>query len=336
MLAPRTIVDHGPLMVSGFLGTVIALERAVASGRSWAYLGPLLCAVGVVLQLVAPPGPAAWMQLAGSAVVVAVLVQVLRGDRALHHAVLASAAVGWLVGNALLASGQPVFAVVPFWMLFLVGTISAERLELNRLLPRTRTTRGAFLLAAVLVATGAVLTLWWPNPGMRLLGAGELGLSLWMWRYDVARRTVRQTGAVRFIAASLLSGYFWLGVSGVLALAFGQPFAGPRYDALLHATFVGFVFSMIFGHALVIIPAVLGVRVNYHRRFYAHLALLHGSLALRVVGDLINSADLRRAGGWINVVAILLFIGSTAAATKRARPQPRAAAGKPVPAATTR
>ena len=30
---------HGPLMVSGFFGTVISLERAVALARRWAYLG---------------------------------------------------------------------------------------------------------------------------------------------------------------------------------------------------------------------------------------------------------------------------------------------------------
>ncbi|MBM3556130.1 MAG: hypothetical protein FJX47_11325, partial [Alphaproteobacteria bacterium] len=31
---------HGPLMVSGFFGTVIGLERAVALARLWAYAGP--------------------------------------------------------------------------------------------------------------------------------------------------------------------------------------------------------------------------------------------------------------------------------------------------------
>ena len=33
-------VDHGPLMVLGFLGTLIALERAVALGPAWSYLAP--------------------------------------------------------------------------------------------------------------------------------------------------------------------------------------------------------------------------------------------------------------------------------------------------------
>jgi hypothetical protein len=33
---------HGTLMVSAFLGTLIALERAVALGQRWMYVGPLL------------------------------------------------------------------------------------------------------------------------------------------------------------------------------------------------------------------------------------------------------------------------------------------------------
>lgn len=42
-LTPQLILLHGPLMVAGFLGTLISLERAVAlsqsgKGRSLAYL----------------------------------------------------------------------------------------------------------------------------------------------------------------------------------------------------------------------------------------------------------------------------------------------------------
>jgi hypothetical protein len=36
------ITFHGPLMVCGFLGTVIGLERAVGSGKGWAYAAPVL------------------------------------------------------------------------------------------------------------------------------------------------------------------------------------------------------------------------------------------------------------------------------------------------------
>ena len=35
---------HGPLMVGGFLGTLIGLERAVGTGKRWAFAGPALTA----------------------------------------------------------------------------------------------------------------------------------------------------------------------------------------------------------------------------------------------------------------------------------------------------
>lgn len=52
-LTPRLPSQHGPLMVSGFLGTLISLERAVAlsqnqNGRRIYYLAPLLAGLGAV------------------------------------------------------------------------------------------------------------------------------------------------------------------------------------------------------------------------------------------------------------------------------------------------
>lgn len=41
---------------------------------------------------------------------------------------------------------------------------------------------------------------------------------------------------------------------------------------------------MVFGHAAIIFPAVLKVKIPYHPAFYVPLALLHASLALRVAG----------------------------------------------------
>ena len=101
-------------------------------------------------------------------------------------------------------------------------------------------------------------------------------------------------------------------VGGGLALVYGNPGAGLLYDATLHAIFVGFVFSMIFGHAPVIFPSVLGVSIPYRPWFYVHVGLLHGGLLLRVAGDLLLMGPLRRWGSWLNVVAILLFLGATA------------------------
>ncbi len=127
----------------------------------------------------------------------------------------------------------------------------------------------------------------------------------------MARRTVRQPGLPRFIALCLLSGYVWLGASGLLAARYGGVAAGLAYDALLHALFLGFVFVMIFAHAPIIFPAVLGAPVGFRATFYAHLALLHLTLALRVAGDLLSWVPGRQWGGLGNVAALAVFFANT-------------------------
>ncbi len=58
-------------------------------------------------------------------------------------------------------------------------------------------------------------------------------------------------------------GHVWLGVAGGLALWLGPQWAGPLYDAQLHAVFVGFVLSMILGQAPVVFPSVLVLPLRY-------------------------------------------------------------------------
>jgi hypothetical protein len=74
---------------------------------------------------------------------------------------------------------------------------------------------------------------------------------------------------------------------------------------------------MIFGHAPIILPAILGVPINFQASFYIHLILLHISLALRVVADYGNWHILRMWSGLLNEVAILLFIAMTFLSIRR-------------------
>jgi len=304
---------HGPLMVAGFLGTVIGVERAVALGRPWAYAAPLAAGLGgIALGVGAPAGVGALLTTLGSAGLVAVFAAILRRELAMFTVVMAIAAAVWLGGQILWLLGWPLYQVSFWWGGFLVLTIAGERLELSRLVRVTPASRAAFLAAAALLLLGLVLTAVAFETGVRVVGAGLAALALWLLREDVARRTVRQPGLTRFIALCLLSGYVWLGVGGLLAVVGGGVAAGPYYDATLHAVFLGFVFSMIFGHAPIIFPAVLGWRVAFRRAFYAHLLLLHLTLALRVVGDLATWLPARQWGGLLNALALLLFFVNTA------------------------
>ena len=141
---------------------------------------------------------------------------------------------------------------------------------------------------------------------------GLTALTGWLARHDVARRTVRQRGLTRFMAICLLGGYAWLGVGGAIAAFTGVAMPGLLYDAMLHAVFLGFVISMVFAHAPIIFPAVLGLPLAYRPGFYRHVVVLHISLILRVVGDLSDSLGRWRVwGGLLNAAALLLFMFNT-------------------------
>ena len=325
VLNPALLAAHGPLMVSGFLGTLIGLERAIALGRRWAFGVPLLTLAGAGVLLVRADGAGPLLMTAGSLSLVAVMLALLRRQVVLFMIVMLAGTLAWLIGNALWLAGRAFAEVALWWMAFLLLTIAGERLELSRVLRLTPWRHGSFLAAIGLLLAGPSLALTSIEAGTRLMGVAMLGLAFWLARYDLARRTARQTGLTRFMAVCLLAGYAWLGVGGALALVSGGGVAGPLYDAILHAVFVGFVFSMIFGHAPVIFPAILRTPVAYHPAFYTHVALLHLSLLIRVAGDLADVSPIRRAGGLLNALAILLFLANTMRQARAARrPQTQA------------
>jgi hypothetical protein len=135
---------------------------------------------------------------------------------------------------------------------------------------------------------------------------------LWFIPNDIATRNLRHpTPLTRYIAFCLFSGFIWLILGGGLMLGLGGQYAGLYYDAILHIVFVGFVMSMIFGHAPIIFPAIVQVQITFSPVFYIHLALLHLSLLLRVIGDLASLQAIRQWGGLLNEVAILLFLVMT-------------------------
>ena len=318
LLHPPLPMAHGPLMVGGFLGTLLSLERAVALNRRWAYAAPVCCGLGALLLLI---GGLRWtgplFLTLGSAVLVVIFAAIIRQQWALFSVVMELGALAWFIGNVLWLIGWAIPQIVLWWLGFLVITIVGERLELSRLLRMTPWRYGTFLAALGLFVGGIILSAVMFDAGVRVAGAGMVALALWLQRYDLARRTVRKTGLTRFIAVALLAGYAWLLIGGVLALRFGGVMAGPAYDAMLHAVFVGFVISMVFGHAPVIFPAVLRVPLTYDRTCYVPLLLLHVSLLARIGGDVLDLVMLRRSGGLLNAVALVLFLLNTVRLVRR-------------------
>jgi len=309
--------DHGPLMALGFLGTVISLERAVALQQRWGYAAPLTSGLGTLASLLGWAIPGGWLLVIAGVLLTAIFVRVLLLQPALHTAVMGAGAVAWIGAAALWLAGHGGLPMATWLAGFLVLTVCGERLELSRFTRLETSARVLFLLAAGVFGLGLLITLPDAHVGAPVVGAGLLGLAAWLARYDVARRTVRTQGITRYMAACLLAGYAWLAAAGITWMASGASY-GWSYDAKLHTIFLGFVMSMVFGHAPVIVPSVLGVAVPYRRIYWLHVAILHVGLLTRVLGDATASLTLWRAGGILNEVSILLFIIVTAITSTRA------------------
>jgi len=293
---PAAAAHHGVLMIGGFLGTVISLERAVALGHPAAFAAPLAAGAGTALLLA---GVDASLWLAAPVLLMALSIAVLRRQAELHTVLLLAGAAAWLTGNALHLAGASADATAKWWFAFLVLTIVAERLELARLMrPRPLARPLLIVLAGLLAAAAAA-------DAAALYGAALAGLALWLAAFDIARRTVKTAGVSRYAALALLGGYGWLAAAGVAWMAL--PYFGPAArDAALHALGLGFVFSMIFAHAPIVVPVVARVRLRFTPFFYAPLVLLHVSLVVRLA-PAADAFALRSWGAALNAGAVLLF-----------------------------
>jgi len=304
---------HGMLMVLGFVGTLIALERAVALRRPLGYAAPALLGLGaLVLLSPAPLVVGRGLLAVGAAALVALYLPLWRRQRDDAVLVQALGAVLALGAAVLWLGGAAVPVLVPWLVGFVVLTIAGERLELARIAMGPSASSRLVLLASGLV-TGVMAALLWPRPGTALLGAALLALTGWLAAHDVARRTIRtpgpSAGLTRYMAGCMLAGYCWLAVAGAIWLLGGPALEGVRYDAVLHAVFLGFTLSMVMAHAPVILPAVLRRPLPYHPALIAPAALLHASLVLRLwVGDALGSHGAWVIGGVLNIVAVLLFL----------------------------
>lgn len=316
---------HGILMVLGFVGTLIALERAVALGRLVGYAAPALLGIGALLLVPGPTGEVgAALITAGALALCLLYVPLWRRNR--DDAVLVSAlgAVCALGGALLWRGGADTSHTIAWLAGFVILTIGGERLELARLAMAPTAGRDLVLLGSGLACAIAAATLW-PVVGTPLLGAALLALTACLVRHDVARRTVRSSGLPRFAAFCMLSGQAWLVVAGVIWLLAGATTGGATYDAVVHAVFLGFTISMIMAHAPSILPAVTRVPLPYRPVMYAPWALLQLSLVLRLWGgDALGSELARRIGGAGNAIAVLLFLAvAIGSAVRGAPPKPK-------------
>lgn len=315
---PHAVLDHAFLMVSAFLGTVIGLERAVAVKHPAAFAAPLASALSGVWMVAGLPDVAGCFAVAAATAFVAVNAVLVTRQPAGHTRLLLVAALAWWVGALAHLADAAVQGTVSWWLGFLVLTIAAERLEMARLMPRHPAAQPMLLAALGALLAACLLSLFEraATVGGVLYGAALLGLSAWLLRFDIARKTVATQGLSRYMAVCLLLGYGWLAVAGLAWI--GSSLGLPWRDAALHGLALGFVFSMIFGHAPVILPALARVKIAYSAALYLPLGVLHASLVARLLLAHIDPS-LMQWGSVLNVLAMVLFMLTVGGLRRRAR-----------------
>lgn len=301
---------HGAVMMAGFFGALIALERVVALRRGlWV---PVLAALGGWLAWGAGQWSAAgglWIASATGLVWLYVWAGWQRA-MSLPLAVEASGALALVIANAAFACGQTDAARVG-WSAFLVLTIAGERRELTRLVRLPGWASKAFLLVWASAVAAVLLAPWMPDVAQTLWWVTLVLLASWLLRWDVATRQWRARGWAGHTALCLVVGYVWLAVAAVLGLQ-GQTVAW-------HVLWLGFVMAMVFGHAPIMLPALAGWRPEPTRWALLPLAVLGASLALRVLASVTNGPAGLAAAGAGHALAFVLFGVVMVRAVRRGR-----------------
>lgn len=307
-----TSLDHGAIMVGGFLGTLISLEKIIPLKKNLLFALPLLSAAAVALFVANLPNYAFIFLVAASTGLAVVFIYYLLKEKNLIYVLMSAGALSWLTGNLLLITERFYPLAFPWWLAFALLIITAERLELMKFLPVAAGTKSILLALLTAYLVGAVLS--FHGPGNLVCGLALIAISLWLMRYDIIGISIRKDGLTKYVAIALLAGYGALLFTGVFFISLGGQVMA--YDVIVHTFFLGFVFSMIFAHGPIILPGVLGVSVKpFHPLFYGWLLLLHFSWILRTGSDIILDFQTRKLSGMITSISILGYFGTLAAVT---------------------
>lgn len=301
-------LHHGAIMVGGFLGTLIALEKVIPLHKKALLVVPALSALSIFFLSSGNFSVGVSLLILASVGLMIVYGIYLYRQPEIYMWLMLGSAACLFIGNVVLLSKKFYPTALPWWMAFLLFTIVSERLELSKFLPVTKNQK-LLLLGFLALFIAGILTSF-HGTGNYLSGASLVLVSAWLLRHDVVKINLRKKGLTKFSGVALLSGYLALLLTGIFFIAL--PDLAYAYDALVHTFFLGFVFSMIFAHGPIILPGVVGFMVKpYHPALYVPLSLLLFSLLLRLSADLgLADLSLQLVSGYLSAISILLYFAT--------------------------
>ena len=298
---------HPIIFVTGFFGTLISLERAIGLGKIF-FIVPASIIFGVALYIFFGKPH---MLVLSSLLFSIPSIFIVRMNRYLFYFLFSS--LLFFLGNSAFVLGGVKSASL-LLVESLVLFILAERIELSRIAKLRRSDIALFIFAFFLMLfSSALLFLVEVNYTERslvgefplqLAGVSNIVLGVWFLMRDIARRVRKiSAGITRFSATAVLLAHMSLLLSGVLLL-FGK---WKVWGGALHLISLGFVFSMVFGHAPLVFPQIAKTKPIFSHFFYAPLVLLHISVLMRVLSEIILLRELKFISLYLNSASILIF-----------------------------
>jgi len=317
--------EHGALMVGSFLGTLICIERSVSYHNKAALFVPLVNGLSLIFFLLAMPKISYIFLILGGAGLTGIYYIVYVKHKGIHILIMMAGAMCYLIGSAVLYNSSFYPAVVMWWIAFLFLTITGERLELSRfILLKNKIKKKSVLIFLISLFIVSIFLPFHSDLGSLLSAVSMIGSAIWLFKYDMAKHSLKKPGQSFYSGMLLITGYCWLMLTGVF-FALGA-YLGSFYDASLHAFFLGFVFMMIFAHAPVILPAVLKLGSSpFGKTLYMWYVLLNLTLIFRVSTFIPEVAAYKHWAGMLNGIAILGFFANMIVLAKLARRKPKTA-----------
>ncbi|QCK16320.1 hypothetical protein [Mangrovivirga cuniculi] len=297
---------HGLIMTGSFLGTLLSFERAMISRYKISLIVPIIAGISGVFLLTGQTNIGQILLLIASigylTIIFPIYLKFNTPDIFFNLGGLC-----WILGNVLIMKTGLFPQALPWWIGFLFFTIFAERLAISQFLKKS--VAASVLKWIILVLFLLSLMIPFHNSGNIVFGITLILASLWLLKFDMAIFSLKKAGWHRFSGITLLIGYVWLGISGILFLSDKMDLF--NYDAKVHTFYLGFVFSMIFAHATHIFPPLLKVAApKFNPIFYIILILFEVALITRTISDLFHLPEIRIYSGIVSGSAILLFFAT--------------------------
>jgi hypothetical protein len=304
------VAQHGAMMISGFLASLILLEKIVLLHNRWFLLFPLTNALSVPLFLFGYQTIAMISLLIGSTAMVCIAIYFLLQYKAIYHYLLLGGTVFLWLGNFKLWIQNFYPATIPYFVGFFLLIIVGERLELSRFLPVSRLKINT-LCGLLLIWIVGVLLISFHSPSFKWVNVLLSLVSLWLLQNDMSKHAIKKAGLHRFVGINLIIAYLWLFLFGIwqiipIKVAFA-------YDAFVHLYFIGFVLGMVIAHAPIILPSVLKLGVKpFHWGLYSWIFIIHISVIIRIISNISGNLAWRKIGGLLNGVGFVGYLGTVA------------------------